>query len=165
MRKLAFMCGILPLLLSFYVGCGGDTEESAIVEVDSGLEEDAGHPDLRVMRDASGGTDADATPDALEDVVDAADVYACTIMNLDERATFGDASCNQCMSQNCCDDVTACFSVEDCVQRAQCLRACDGGVPCRNACTAAHPDSGTSLAALSLCLSGQCESDGCETFP
>jgi hypothetical protein len=180
MKRFALWAAPFALATVGYLGCDGESEPAALEEpsndagndlgradgsdagADSAAQDDARDGDI----EADAGSDADGAPDAADggDGGDAdAGGLACSVMNLDGGAPFGDASCNECMSTKCCDDVTACFSYADCLERAECVRACDGGAVCKNACKDAHPDSGTLLAAVSLCLSGQC--DGCGTFP
>jgi hypothetical protein len=181
MKRFLLFCAFVAPVSTAYLGCDGGTEEvgaldlvdasaadhvlgrsdSALIAIDAVFDhQELLLPDGGIEADADAGVDVDADADA-EDAFS----YSCTIMNSDAGATFGDASCSLCASEKCCDDVNTCYSVQDCIDRVNCMRSCDGGASCKEACKTAYPSAETAIAGLSLCLAGQCSEMGCGQFP
>jgi hypothetical protein len=76
--------------------------------------------------------------------------------------TFGSVTCDQCVTQHCCQPVNTCFASLDCLDLTQCAFDCaDAGdaAACTQGCDNAHPGSVQAFNAWVLCVGNYCKTE------
>ena len=67
--------------------------------------------------------------------------------------------CKECRNEKCCAGKTACDESSACRDYLDCLRSCDRGVGCRDACIRKHPDGHAVATPYLACINSRCVAD------
>ena len=157
-------------------GDGGDdagflSEQESSTTPDTGTTPEAGtSPDANMTPETSAIADAMTTPDS-GTTADASEGGTCSAL---QSVTFGSATCDQCVGDQCCNETTACFTgaENDCASAVSCFLDClvgntDAGVPpgtstsCKSEC-AGFDAMASTFDAWVTCVSSNCAASACQ---
>jgi hypothetical protein len=144
-------------------GFGGESSTTP----DTGTQSETGMPpDSGTTPDVSATPDTATTPDTGA-TADSSDGGSCAVL---KSVTFGSMPCDQCLSDHCCNETTACFTgaENDCADAVSCYLDClvgkpdagiDAGDPtsCKAACSG-FDAMATMLDAWLTCETNNCAS-------